>query len=175
MSDRKVLLRMVSVVLPSDEGRRLRERYIDTFIDADSDHYRKYISRSQEFSDGLCYTGYLWDCIRSWEAIKFSAAIGFLLARSQPVFAFWDVHSADRIRIKDYWLFGKKDVLKLTASALLEYLDLLPQDLYIFDASMEWSIVLTHEEEGDEDWPESRIVFKAIPSKSQEGPNDHRT
>jgi len=58
----------------------------------------------------------------------------------------WDIHTKERIFIKDYWKFKKKAVLKMKANLLFEGEIHLPEDIYIFDDSFNWTIAKTHED-----------------------------
>jgi len=49
--------------------------------------------------------------------------------------------------IKDYWKFGKKDMIELDFDLLLDHLEFFPEDIYITNKALTWTIVLTHEEE----------------------------
>jgi hypothetical protein len=163
MSDRILEFKTVVKVLPCLESNYYRTQYIERFVNINTEYYTKNIATTSKFHDGECYNGYLWDTLFSWQKIKFSDLENHLPSSAQKVLAFWDIHSSERIFIDNYWVFGKKDVIELISHDLLKYLDLLPEDLYILDRNLEWSTILTHETEGDEDWPASRIVLKALP------------
>ena len=47
------------------ESTKLRKLFIQTFVNTASDYYINRINKLIEFSDGLCYTGYLWDCLKN--------------------------------------------------------------------------------------------------------------
>lgn len=130
---------------PVDRAIAVRNKYIDKFIDTSSEHYKKYIATVNEYSDGICYTGYLWDCIINPVIIRFDEIIAYKDLLKQ-VLIFWDIHSKEKIWIDDYWKFGKDSILKLNYSDILNNLDYFPEDVYIFDDSMEWTLALTHEE-----------------------------
>ena len=51
------------VVLDSKKSDALRCNYIKNFVDTVSTYYKENIESKTMFSDGLCYTGYLWDCL----------------------------------------------------------------------------------------------------------------
>ena len=42
--------------------------------------------------------------------------------RLNKVLVFWDIHSSDKIWIKDYWKFGKDSMIKLKYSNFLDNL-----------------------------------------------------
>ena len=131
-------------VLDSAEGEEIRNRYIKIFIDFDGEFYKANIETKHKFSDGYCYTGYLWDCLVSPIVISqecFEAMQGNL----GHVYVFWDMHSSERILTNDYWKFGKDSVLKLDMNVLMSGKSHLPEDIYIFDESFDWTLILTHE------------------------------
>ena len=50
-------------ILNSTKSDMLRCEYIKNFVNTSSLYYKKNIEQKTLFSDGLCYTGYLWDCL----------------------------------------------------------------------------------------------------------------
>lgn len=42
-----------------------RNKFVETFVDCKSAYYQERIQVLQKFTDGDCYTGYLWDCLKS--------------------------------------------------------------------------------------------------------------
>ncbi len=130
--------------LPADAAECLRKQFICTFIDTESDYYRKYIETVKDCSDGWCYSGYLWDCFIAPIVIRPDDVINHR-DRLRKVFAFWDIHSRDKIWVDDFWKFGKDTILRLDFDDLLDNPDYLPEDIYIFDESMQWTLALTHE------------------------------
>lgn len=137
-------LRDQAVVITGEEAGRLRQAYIDRFVNTSSDYYKKYIAIKTQFSDGLLYTGYLWDSLKHPEQVKEDQIFDPQLM-DKTVYVFWDLHSAERIFVKDYWKFPKDAVLKLKYRDLLAGREFLPEDFYIFDETMNWSIIFTHE------------------------------
>ena len=127
----------------------LRKIYIDKFIDVKKEYYVKCVKKLKEYSDGMCYTGYLWDCMKESTQIDFQDFLKFLL---EDVYVFWDIHTKERIFIEDYWKFEKRSFLKLDFKVLIENLNYLPEDIYIFDQSLLWTLVLTHEYVDDKRW-----------------------
>ena len=132
--------------LPKESEIAFRSKYIDKFINTSSDHYDKYIRTVKEYSDGICYRGYLWDCLINYTIIRFEEVILYK-EKLNKIMIFWDINSKEYIFIKDYWKFGKDSMLRLDFSDFLDNIEYFPEDVYIFDESLAWSLVLTHEEE----------------------------
>ena len=133
-------------ILSKEEAEAYRNRYIEKYINTSSEYYKNNIETVEEFSDGLCYVGYLWDVLKSPSFINEDQIEGYRKFLKQVV-VFWDNNSRDRIFIKDYWKFGKKDVIELDYNLLLDHLEFFPEDIYITDKTLQWTIVFTHEDD----------------------------
>jgi len=59
-----------------------------------------------------------------------------------------DDHSRDRIPGAPLWPYPPYSVARFEPQHLLESLDSLPDDIYVFDSSVSWTLVLTHEDDG---------------------------
>lgn len=135
-------------ILGKEEAERYRDLYINKFVDpyTHAKCYQERIECLHEFSDELCYEGYLWDFLKSETYIgetQIEEYRNFL----KQVFVFWDNNSRDRIFIKDYWKFGKKDMIELDYNLLLDHLEFFPEDIYITNKDLSWTIVFTHEDD----------------------------
>ncbi len=139
------------VIVPVNDAQYLRSEYIKSFVDVNRKYYKKYIETLSEYSDGLCYTGYLWDCLKDVMVIDLQY-IELKSSVVDNVFVFWDIHTKERIFTKDYWRFGKERVLGLNFNTLLNNLEYLPEDIYIFDKSFKWTLVITHEFVDEKRW-----------------------
>jgi hypothetical protein len=64
----------------------------------------------------------------------------------KDVLVFWDIHSEEKIWIQNYWKFGKESMLRLAYVDLIDNSGYFPEDIYIFDESLKWSLVWTHED-----------------------------
>lgn len=123
--------------------KEYRKKYIDTFVDTNCEYYDD-IRNLKLFSDGWCYTRYLWDCLKEPCQINWSDIVLYQNCLGS-VLVFWDIHSCERILIPDYWKFPKNACLELNFDDLCNNKEFFPEDLYIFDASFKWTIVFTHE------------------------------
>ena len=144
-------------ILSKEEAEAYRNRYIEKYVDQHTHAkcYQERIKQLHAFSDGLCYEGYLWDFLKSETYIEEPQLDEYRKFLKQ-VFVFWDNNSKDRIFIKDYWKFGKKDVIELDYNLLLDHLEFFPEDIYISSETLGWTIVLTHED----DWPGKRLIIQ---------------
>lgn len=133
------------VVIDNTQGSSLRERYIETFVDTNHKWYHDRIGARRKYIDGYCYEGYLWDCLKNKELVS-AEYIKELSENVGTVYVFWDMHSCERIFIEDYWKFAKDAVLELKFDTLIQGREFLPEDIYIFDNSFKWTLVLTHED-----------------------------
>lgn len=131
------------IILDSKKSDALRHNYVKNFVDTASTYYKENIEQKTMFSDGLCYIGYLWDCLLNPSIILESKA-DQILQEKRRIYIMWDIHSCDRIFISDYWKFPKEKILCTDAWAEI-YKDDLPEDIYVFDDTFSWSVIYTHE------------------------------
>lgn len=130
-------------VLDQSKSDILRNEYISAFVNCDSPHYKKYIEQKRMFTDGMCYVGYLWDCLLNMDVISEYRA-KMMLTEKRDVFIMWDIHSCERIFIPNYWKYPKTSVL-YAAEWSDSFMSDLPEDLYLFDETFRWSVIFTHE------------------------------
>jgi hypothetical protein len=131
-------------VLSAAESALWRDAYLKAFVDMSCDYYKWYIARPRQFSDGVHHEGNLWDCLRGAQQItvqRFRSEV----ARHHEVFVIADDHSRDRVMGPPLWPYAPNSVARFKAPALLQSLGLLPEDIYVFDESVSWTLVLTHE------------------------------
>jgi hypothetical protein len=133
------------VVLDDMKGGELRDKYIEKFVNTNHELYKEQIQSKQEFLDGYCYLGYLWDYIKAPVIIE-KSYLEIIAKGMGNVYVFWDIHSCERIFIENYWKFNKDAVLKLDFETLLNGEEYLPDDIYIFDECMSWTLIKTHED-----------------------------
>lgn len=132
-------------ILDDSSQSELRSKYIAKFINTNHEWYHEYIEETKLCVDGECYTGYLWDFLKNPALISMDEIKGVGKSLGE-VYVFWDIHSCERIHIPNYWKFGKNTALKLSFSDLLNGLRFLPEDIYICNKGLEWTLVLTHED-----------------------------
>ena len=131
------------MIIVGEEAHLLRNAFVETFVDVETDYYKNYIQNMQLFSDGLCYTGYLWDCMIPLKRISVVFAMDYMSRKTSDIYVMWDIHSRDRVFIADYWKYPKDAVLRITSDQLEEMIDNLPEDCYFFDDTL-YTIVLLY-------------------------------
>ena len=130
-------------ILDAVKSDKLRSRYIQNFVDTTKKYYIELIENKTEFSDGLCYIGYLWDCLKDPRVIS-EAEASRILQGKQDLYIMWDIHSCQRIHSPNYWKYPKTSVLT-TNMWSDAFKSNLPKDIYLFDDTFRWSVIFTHE------------------------------
>lgn len=132
-------------VITGEVAAQLRKKYITTFIDSSLPNYAEHISQLKKYTDGECYTGYLWDYLSNASTITELQAFKELKAATIPVYIMWDIHSCENIFIPDYWKYPKSSIININSYELTNYLPTFPEDIYIFPQDYSWTVSLTHE------------------------------
>lgn len=133
------------VIIDGRDADIIRKKYIKTFIDIESEYYINRINTLSNYIDGMCYTGYLWDCYINKFILSEMKCYEYLKG-IDVFYVFWDIHSKERILISDYWKFPKKSVIQTSLEEFEKICNNLPKDIYVFDKEFSWSIAFTHEE-----------------------------
>lgn len=131
-------------VLNEQQSSNIREKFINSFIDKASEYYVNYILKLNNFTDGWCYIGYLWDCFNFFEPIEESFCLNYIETLDE-IYIMWDIHSSERILIPNYWKYPKESVISLSFTEYVLFNKFFPDDIYIFDATFSWCFALTHE------------------------------
>jgi hypothetical protein len=152
-------------VLVGNDAETVRMNFINRFILKDSQYYKERIVEKKLFSDGLCYTGYLWDCINVYDVITISQVLEELRNIDQDVYVLWDIHSVVKVFADDYWRYPKLSVLSVNSLKLISGLRFLPEDIYIFSDFLNWAYILTYEHHD-----KGRTCFKAYPITDESNP-----
>ena len=108
------------------------------------EYYVQRIATQQQFSDGIHDSGYLWDCLRVSSRITVQRFENEICQHSE-VLVMADNHSRDQIPGAPLWPYAPHSVARLSAQELREIRASLPEDIYVFDNSLNWTLVLTHE------------------------------
>ncbi|UFJ40100.1 DUF4275 family protein [Brevibacillus humidisoli] len=130
-------------LLPSlsrEESLRLRKKYIRTFCNLEEQKKKSY------YQDYLQGYGYLWDVLKSGFAVVCFEDVKYGMDLNQEVFFFWDGTSPFT------YTMGRTYIFKMPFQELMNKLTDFPSDLYIFDSSLDWTVVSTHETLNEEGW-----------------------
>lgn len=123
-----------------------REQYIKKFIKSTQTGYVENIGTYELYSDGYCYSGYLWEYLKRIRVVSERFCFDWLNNYAQDkIFILWDIHSKEKVFVDDYWKYPKHSILEICKDEFNSIVDLLPEDIYIYDKSYEWTIALTHE------------------------------
>jgi hypothetical protein len=131
-------------ILSVEGSASWRDAYLKTFIDTSSDYYYRHIATPRKFSDGIHYEGYLWACLLSPSRTTIER-FRLEVVRHTEVLVMADDHSRDRIPGAPMWPYRPCSVAHFRPETLLQSLDSLPEDIYIFDETVSWTLALTHE------------------------------
>jgi hypothetical protein len=133
------------------KSNELRKKYKDTFINQKEEDYERHIGFKE--SEGIqYYDGYLWDFLIIFHAVLEDEIYQNLKNLDQKVYVMWDLHSKER----SYPNFRRDVEINVNSIDLLHGLEFLPEDIYIFDDSFQWTMILTHEDTREE----TRACFK---------------
>lgn len=155
-------------IIVDDKAKQLRSLYINKYIDKEGDYYKNRILKLIECSDGFCYQGYLWDCLNSMQLISEMESEQYI-KDFKNILIMWDINSKDYIFIPDYWKYPKEAILSLSAREYERYKHDLPEDIYIFDDTFTWSVILTHETTYEDEryccFTHAEEKYEAFPNK----------
>ena len=126
-------------VIEGPAALELRARWVDVFVDESGDYFQKQI-RDWRFP----YRGYLWDCLRGGQPVS-ETEVWHRAAKSGSVYVMWDMHDSSRVAIPGYFRFSIGSVLVSSPGTIEVGHEFLPEVLYIFDKTFEWTTALTHE------------------------------
>ncbi len=141
-------------ILSEETSAKIRKKFIESFVDLESEYYRVHISDLKKCSDGLMYVGYLWDCLKNFTVVNEKTALNSVRSLNSPCMVMWDLNSCDYIFIPNYWKYPKYAVIELSFDEYFEKKSTFPEDHYVFDHSFQMAIVFTHEEVKGERWCE---------------------
>lgn len=132
-------------ILTAKKSKQIRRHYFNKFLNKNTDLFQHEISKPKLCSDGFCYCGYMWDTFLNPQLISYNQAIKKIMY-SKFIYILWDINSCENIFIQNYWKYPKKRVLLIPTIEFKKISKTLPEDIYIFDETFEWTIALTHED-----------------------------
>ena len=134
-------------IIEGIEYLAIKGLFVEQFVDQSSSFYLDRIKNKHRFSDGLFQTGYFWDCLKEYDRKTEKYCIE-ILSSKREFYVIWDILSSEHIHIPNYYKYPTESCLKLSFQEYLEKADTLPEDIYIFDDTLTWCVILTHEDDG---------------------------
>jgi hypothetical protein len=131
-------------ILSAAQADVTRDQFITARVDPELVRKIPGALEIKQFSDGPAYDGYLWDFLAGKRVVS-EEAVWDAVAGLEQVYAMWDLHSAERVRIPGYFRFPRGTIIRTDPETLSRGLEYLPEDLYVFDESCGWAVVVTHE------------------------------
>ncbi len=146
---------MDHIVLNQEHADNLRHEFIEEFTDKTLPFYQKTL-RMRQFYDGMCYMGYIWEVLKKPYAIVTRETALALLCDKADVYVLWDIRTMKNVAHAFHYKVPKDRVIQTDGQSLAEQLQsdfaprsdhvsFLPEDIYVFDDSLSWFIVFTHE------------------------------
>lgn len=134
-------------VIEGKDYSMIKELFIEQFVDRESSYYIERIQNKHRFSDGLFQTGYLWDCLKEYNKKTEKYCID-ILSRKSEFYVAWDALSSEHIQIPNYYQYPRESCVKLSFQEFSKKSTTFPEDIYFFDDSFDWCVVMTHEDDG---------------------------
>ncbi|GED25915.1 hypothetical protein BAG01nite_20170 [Brevibacillus agri] len=130
-------------VLPEARAKLLRRQYIETFFDVDSNQIRKFLYKRYV----TLHRGFLWEFLGKeacckMQGMSLAEATDFLKSKQEVLF-FWDATS----KLGKEFAYGK--VFTMDAAKLMQSYTRFTFDMYLFDSTMDWTIIFVHERISD--------------------------
>lgn len=139
----------------AESSRRLRETFIERFVDTKCEYYQNVLEADEQVR------GFLWDCLKAGgkEQVTQERAAEFLKGRG-GVYFMWDHWRSGTVFADEYpgavvkadgGEIGRLAVSEWNAEIEAEKRDCyiehpqLPSDIYVFDEGFSWYVVFTHE------------------------------
>lgn len=145
-------------VVEQSRAKLLRERFIERFVNTECEYYGKYYLQADEY-----VRGFLWDCLKDFSDKKKRCTqdqAAKLLEKRGSVYFMWDFWCEGTVFADEYpnavikangAELGRLSVDEWNAELEAEKHDCyiehpqLPSDIYVFDESLSWYVVFTHE------------------------------
>ncbi|MBR2224109.1 MAG: hypothetical protein IJ973_07255, partial [Christensenellaceae bacterium] len=134
-------------IIEGKEYLAIMELFIEQFVDQSSIIYLERIKKKHRFSDGLFQKGYFWECLKERNRKNEKYCID-ILSNKCEFYVMWDILSSEQICVPDYYKYPMESCLKLSFQEYLKKTNTFPEDIYLFDDTFTWCVILTHEDDG---------------------------
>ncbi|MFB6367938.1 hypothetical protein ACFCP7_28800 [Paenibacillus elgii] len=147
--DKELLFNLDRV--PIDQKDIWKNQFIEKFFTTNCEYYKNYAN----VGDGY----YLWCCFkRQGQIYTFSVdEFGSVIDRmnAKDVFLFWDHHI-----IPEIMDLGRNEMFTCSKQFLTDNLSAFPLDFYVFDQTLKWTIIMTHEYQNETADGDNGFVIK---------------
>lgn len=147
-------------VVDVPKASKLREKFIDAFINTRHELYQNYIETFHTYPDGEFYNGYLWEFLLEQQATECNMESACEYLEKQGfVYIMWDLFSNHRVFDKSKFATGyaKNTIIEASAGSIAKIIShewecwnnksecWFPEDIYCFDDTLSWYVIFTHE------------------------------
>ena len=90
--------------------------------------------------------GYFWEGLKQYHRRSENYCFERIKAQKDDIYVMWDSLENFEIQNENYWKYPAKSMLRLSVNEFFQLFVTLPEDIYVFDDSLKWSVILTHED-----------------------------
>ena len=90
--------------------------------------------------------GYFWENLKQYHMKSEYYCLEYIKNQKSVLYVMWDPLENVEIQDQEYWKYPAKSILRLSVNEFIQLFTTLPEDIYVFDDSFEWSIIFTHED-----------------------------
>lgn len=90
--------------------------------------------------------GYFWEGLKQYHRRSENYCFERIKAQKGDIYVMWDSLENFEIQNENYWKYPAKSMLRLSVNEFFQLFVTLPEDIYVFDDSLKWSVILTHED-----------------------------
>lgn len=87
---------------------------------------------------------YLWDHLREYNRKSEQFYMNYLMNKNN-VYIMWDTLEHIELLKNDYFKYPRHSILSATTREFYDMIEILPEDIYVFDDSFTWTVVFTNE------------------------------
>lgn len=142
-------------IICGKEAVELRELYAEAFLDTQGERYHRYLKAATKDAPA----GLMWDCLPALQEKKIvesECTCLWQIERRTDLYVIWDVcaygwglwHPKPSV-VPSY--YDTPAVMRMRSEEFSAHYKDFPDDVYVFDDSLSWTAILTHEYYGAHD------------------------
>lgn len=118
----------------------LKNQFINKFIITDTEYYQNYVNVGEGY--------FLWCCFKhqghlsTFSTNEFGSVLDSIDTKN--VLLFWDYYIS-----QDIMDLGRNELFHCSKQFLVNNLSAFPQDFYVFDETLKWVVISTHEQQNE--------------------------